>query len=61
MRPEPLPTREAGRRVVRHALGAEFEEAGVVLVDEGDVEPVEPGHGLVGVVMVAVKVPAGRQ
>ncbi len=39
-------------------VGAELEEPGVRVVDERDVETVDPRHRLIGLVVVAVEVPA---
>ena len=61
MAPEPLAARVERRGIVGDALGAELEEADVVLLRERDVEPVNPRHRLVGRVVVAVEMPARRQ
>ena len=61
MGPEPLGARNVRGGLVRDAFGAEFEEPGVGVVHERDVQSVDPRHRLVGVVVVAVEVPARRQ
>ena len=51
----------SGRRLVGDPVAAELEEGGVGVVDEGDVQPVDPRHRLVGLVVVAVELPARGQ
>jgi hypothetical protein len=42
-------------------VGAELEEPGVELADQRDVEPVDPGHRMVGGVVALVEVHAGGE
>ena len=59
--PEPLGAGPGGRRAVGDLVGARLEERGADVVDERDVEPVEPRHRPVGLVVVAVEPPAGGE
>jgi len=61
MRPQPLRPGDVRSGFVGDAVAAVFEEAGVRVVGEGDVQPVDPSHRLIGLVVVAVEVPAGCQ
>jgi hypothetical protein len=58
MGPEPFGTGDLRGGFVGDALGAELEEPGVGVVNERYVQPVDPSHWPVGVVVVAVDVPA---
>src|SRR6476661_3593402 len=58
MCPEPLRPGDVRCRLVGDAFGAEFEEPRVGVVHEGDVEAVDPGHRLLGLVVMAVEVPS---
>ncbi len=55
------PRERSGRFTGGELVGAELEESRVQLGDERDVEAVEPGHRLVGDVLVLVEGPARRQ
>ena len=61
MAPKPLAARKVRRGIVGHAIGAELEETDIHLLRERDVQAVDPGHRLVGVVVVSVEAPSGRQ
>ncbi len=59
--PQPLGPGDVGGGLVGHAVGSELEEPGVGVVDERDVEAVDPRHRVVGLVVVPVEVPAGGE
>src|SRR5258706_570212 len=61
MRPQPLGPGYLGSRLVGHALGPELEEPGIGVMDERDVEAVNPRHRLVGLVVVTVEMPTGGE
>jgi hypothetical protein len=59
--PEPFRARAGRRRAVLDGVRPELEEPGADGVRERDVQPVQPGHGRVGLVVVAVEAPAGGE
>ena len=54
VRPQLLRARPVGRGLVLDSVVAVLEEGGIQLLHQRDVQPVQPGHGPVACVMVAV-------
>ena len=61
MTPQPLVAGMGGRVAGRQRVGAQLEETGIDLPHERDVQPVDPGHRLVGGVVMLVPSHAGRE
>ena len=61
MGPQPFGAGHVRGCLVGDPFGAELEERGVRVVHERNVQAVDPGHRLIGFVVVAVEVPAGGE
>ena len=59
--PQPLAARDIRGRGVRNLFRPELEKPDIHLLAEGDIQPVQPGHRRVAVIVMAVKTPTRRQ